>query len=66
MNGRSHGLTPDEAGRIVAVDAAWRGLRGSVDEFRRGVTMSRADEQHLDDQTYTRATEIRKYPAAGF
>ena len=66
MNGRSRGLMRDEAERIAVVDAAWRGLRGSVDELRRGVTMSRADAQHLDDQTCTRTTEIRKYPTAGF
>jgi hypothetical protein len=54
----------DEA--IAVVDAAWRGVRGGVDELRRGVTMSRADAQHLDDQTCPWTTEIRKYPAAGF
>ena len=66
LNGPSHGLMRDEAGRIAVVDAAWRGVRGGVDELRRGVTMSRADAQHLDDQTCTCTTEIRKYPAAGF
>ena len=66
MNGRSHGLMRDEAGRIAVVDAAWYGVRGGVDELRRGVTMSRADVQHLDDQTCACTTESRKYPAAGF
>ena len=66
LNGPSHGLMRDEAGRIAVVDAAWRDVRRGVDELCRDVTMSRADEQHLYDQTCTRATEIREYPTAGF